>query len=293
MRKGNEGLREMLNACYKRGMKVRRIKKQSTGDGSEMVIEEFEPYKPICLANIWGMEEVLGDRCITLILEKSSRDDVMRLIEDFDEKPSILRIKSILNQDLVQLCSLFGERGYIEKWNKYVKSKYTTYTTPTTLNTYNTDTTLEFEEFLDMFNRIDGTGINGRNLELFLPLLIIGEFIGEEVFKEILKIADSLTKEKREEEMTESRDVALIEWVSTQDLNRDFRTIKWATKNFRNFLGDDETEEQWINTRWVGRALKRLGMIVDKRRMKEGIEVVLNVDKAKEKIKFFKESNAK
>jgi len=51
--------------------------------------EEFEPYKPLCLANIWGIEEVLGDRCVTIILEKSSRQDIMKILEDFDSNPRI------------------------------------------------------------------------------------------------------------------------------------------------------------------------------------------------------------
>jgi len=39
-----------------------------------MVIEEFAVYCPIAMANIRGMENVLGDRCISLILEKSSKN---------------------------------------------------------------------------------------------------------------------------------------------------------------------------------------------------------------------------
>lgn len=300
LRKGNEGVREMLNACYKKGMKVRRMKKKNTPDGTEMVVEDFEPYKPICLANIWGMEEVLGDRCITAILEKSSRNDVMRIIEDFNEKSMIIHIKSSLSTNLVQLCSFFGEKGYIYKWNKYVKSKYTAPTTLNTFTTQTTETTLykeknakscevsEFEDMLEMFNKIDETGINGRNLELFFPLLIIGDFIGDRVFNEILGVAARLTKEKREEEMVESKDIALIEFVSQLEKDGNFRTIKWITGSFRSYLGDDQPDEIWLNTRWVGRALKRLNLIIDKRRMRDGIEVTLAVDKAKDKIKYLK-----
>jgi len=288
-RKGNEGLREVLNASYKKGMKIRRMKKKKTEDGETHVVEEFEPYKPICLANIWGMEEVLGDRCITLILEKSSRKDIMRIIEDFDEKPVFHYISTTLDRVLVKLCSYFSVYGYIKKWNLYIKSKYYTLHTLTTLNTDITENTSEiekeFEEFLDIFNAIDETGINGRNLELFFPLLIIGHYISSSVFEKILQIAKSLTKEKREEEMIESKDVALIDFVSRQDFSRNYRSIKLVTNEFRLFLGDDEKDECWLNTKWVGRALKRLGLVLDKRRVGEGIEVTLAVDKAKQKIK--------
>ena len=301
-RKGNEGLRELLNACYKKGMKIRRMKQKKTPEGNEMVVEEFEPYKPICMANIWGMEEVLGDRCITTILEKSTRLDVMRIIEDFDDKPMIKYIKTGLKSNLVYLCSLFGVCRYTYKWNLYVKDKYPTLVPLTTQTTHTTQTTPpikdengldtthinEYKDLLNMFNKIDATGINGRNLELFFPLLIIGEAINENVFDNILSIASKLTKDKREEEMTESRDVALIEFISKQQLNRDYKSIKWVTNEFRRYLGDDQEDERWINTKWIGRALKRLNLIIDKRRVSDGMEITMNVNKAKEKITFMK-----
>ena len=54
-RKGGENLRELLNSAYKRGAKVKRMKQQKTESGTEMVVEEFDVYRPIVLANIWGM----------------------------------------------------------------------------------------------------------------------------------------------------------------------------------------------------------------------------------------------
>ena len=43
------------------------MKKKKTIEGEQQVVEEFEPYRPIIMANIWGMDEVLGERCIQLI----------------------------------------------------------------------------------------------------------------------------------------------------------------------------------------------------------------------------------
>lgn len=285
MRKGNEGVRELLNACYKKGMKIRRIKKVKTPEGSEMQVEEFEPYKPICLANIYGMEEVLGDRCITMILEKSERKDIMRLVEDFNNYTKLHCVKKRFTQGLVLLVSLFRENQYIIKWNSYIKYKYTNYTN----NINNTNYTPPPKEDLDMFNKIDDTGINGRNLELFLPLMIIGHFIGEDAFNTILEIASKLTKEKKGEEMVESRDVALIDWVSQQTFETGFISVKLLTKRFREYLGDKEFhEEAWINAKWAGRALKRLNLIIEKRRVRDGNEVRLDINKAKKKLAVFK-----
>ena len=57
------------------------------------------------------------------------------------------------------------------------------------------------------------------------------------------------------------------------------------TNEFRNFA--DENAE-WLNSKWFGRALKRLNLIIDKKRKRSGIEIMLNIPKAKEKIKIFK-----
>ena len=43
----------------------------------------------------------------------------------------------------------------------------------------------------------------------------------------------------------------------------------------------------WFNTRWVGRALVRNGLIKEKRRVSRGAEAILNFDKIYEKAKMF------
>lgn len=285
-RKENGGVREMLNACYKKGSTVNRMKQIKHPDGSsEQVIEEFEPYKPLCLANIWGIEEVLSDRCVTIILEKSQRQDIMKIIEDFESNLNIKLIKSSLNTILVQLCSYVDVMGGIERWNMYVKKVYTTPTTHNTLTTLTTQTTPQLE---DLFKRIDNTGINGRNLELFFPLMMMAYNISEEVLEEILETAMILNKEKRKEELTESKDVSVYDFISKLP-GADFRSIKTLTIAFRNFLGNiEDADDKWINERWFGKAIKRLNLIVDKRRMAHGNEVILNIDKARNQIEGFK-----
>ena len=285
-----QALREILNASYKKGVKIARMKKQ----GEDYVLEEFEPYKPIAMANIWGMEEVLGDRCVTLILEKSSDPRRTRLNEDFENHLIVSVVKKNISLCLVYLCSFFGKVGVLRKWNNYVNSRYEytpTYTTLTTTTTQTTSKTTEEKlqdiKLLKMFNAIHDTNINGRNLELMMPLFMISNFLSEDVFNRMLKIATEMSKERKEIEMTESRDVMLIDFISKLE-SSDFITIKKLTIDFRSFIGDDETEEKWVNPRWVGRALKRLGMVQERRRISVGVEIIPNVPKAKEKMKMFR-----
>ena len=315
-------LREVLNASYKKGITISRMRKVKTATGEGYEQEDFEPYKPIAMANIWGMEEVLGDRCVTIILEKSSDERRTRLSEDFVNNPVILSIKNRINAVLVYMCSLFGG-NILKEWNNYINERYnytTTYNTYNTLNTLNTPFTRENLEnekdktgnekngknenddfsvvkcsfsvvsvdLLDMFNRIHDTGINGRNLELMMPFIVLGKAISEEVFTKILDIATRKTKERKENEIIESKDVMLIDFISKLPQTIEFKTVRQLTVDFREFIGKEEGEDKWINARWVGRALKRLKLIKEKRRVSQGVEIIANIPKAIEKMELFK-----
>ena len=299
--KDNCGLREILNASYKKGMGIMRNKKIKTPNGEDYILEKFEPYKPVAMANIWGMEEVLGDRSITLILEKSSKSEFNMILEDFDSNPRLQDIKVRIKQILVQLCSYFGVGGTIQAWNKWVKytynytTTYTTYTTLTTLSTLNqNELENEKEEFFSMknldrnmfFESIARTGINGRNLELFMPLLLIAKQLGESWLNHILKLSETMIKERKMEEMTQSKDVSVYDFVSKQ-LNGGWEGVKPLASRFREFIAVDSEEDNWVNAKWLGRALLRLNLILEKRRLGKGVEVILNAEKAREKLKMF------
>jgi hypothetical protein len=290
-------LREYLNACYKKGGSVQRVKKAKFQGQDEWITEQFEPYKPIAMANIWGMEEVLGDRCISLILEKSNNPAKTKMVEDFSINPEFKELNELLNRISVGCEVYSASRNYIPSWNDYIRDKYTLYT----YNTYiynTTQTTQEREEkkeerreILDkaereeMFNKIDDLGIEGRNLELLLPLLFVSKFISQEVFEEMLLIGKNIMDEKKEEEFTESADVSLYDFIAHRESDLTYVPIKELTSGFKVWRG----EEEWINEVWLGRALKRLNLVVDKKRMASGVFVNVNVAKAREKLKMFKE----
>jgi hypothetical protein len=285
MRKEKAPLRELLNSCYKKGVKIQRMYKKRTVEGEKQTVEEFEPYAPVVMANIFGMEEVLSDRCITIILEKSRNPLKTKLIEDFDENSLILDLKTRLEGIQCSLCSVVTEKNNIQMWNRFLTEKYTP-NTYTTFNTLHTLTTLELKEE-EFYNKLDNSNINGRNLELIFPLLSINYFLGDERFDYSLGVLRSIVEERQGEELTESRDVALYEFIS-QQLESGFVSVKKLTNDFRNYLGEDEDEERWLNVKWVGRALRRLNLTLDKRRISSGTEVRLNTKKAYEQMAIFK-----
>ena len=108
--------------------------------------------------------------------------------------------------------------------------------------------------------------------------------INEDVFDNIIKISKEMSEKKTEEDVMESNDVSLIEFISKMSSEIEYGGYKFVHKlseEFRYFLGiRKEREQEDINPLWLGRALKRMGLVVDKRRLSSGIEVKLNIPKA-------------
>jgi len=284
-RKGNESLRELLNSAYKKGTKVKRMKKKKTLEGEEQVVEEFDVYRPIALANIWGMENVLSDRCVTLILEKSDKKEVINLIEIFeydkmttetrDLLTSISSGKGVVSVDVVSPGNIYK---IYQEWNNYIKHNYTNYINNINNIKYINNTF----PFLD-FKKLKFAGIDGRHLELTLPLVFISSLFGEE--DKIITTLKKIMDEKREEDITENMDISLFSFFSQEIENNNFVTVKQWCRRFKEFL---QSDDEWINPKWLGRALKRLNLIKERRRQKQGVEVIIDYKKAQEKIKMFK-----
>ena len=86
-----------------------RIKKKKGIEGEEQVVEEFDVFRPIVMANIWGMEEVLGDRCISIVLERSNNSKITKLVEIYESEEIFKKTKEILKK--CSLCSMLFLQG--------------------------------------------------------------------------------------------------------------------------------------------------------------------------------------
>lgn len=282
-RKGGETLRELLNASYKKGTKVKRMAQKKTLEGTTQVVEEFDIFRPILLANIWGMESVLSDRCITIILEKSSKKQVTNLVELFDQDPMVLETRKLLEE-----CSKCRCRCFLEDyraWNKFIYIIYTnTLTTLSTLTTQNQNLPLE------AFKTINSMDLNGREVELSLPLCLVANEIDPENL-EILKLSTLTLKEifqdKKEEEKDSNIDVSLYDFVATDPMfaNKKYLSLSDITQNFKDFIGVYEKE---MDSRWMARGLKRLNLIIEKKRVGKGTSVLINQEKAIKQMEMFR-----
>jgi hypothetical protein len=120
--------------------------------------------------------------------------------------------------------------------------------------------------------------------------------ISDDCLNETIEIVKGLVEEKKEDEFSESRDISFIDFISQIPQNpqkREFISLSKLTADFKEFLQEDESEDKWLNPKWTGRALKRLNLIGKKRRLTKGREVIPDIDKAAERIKFFKSEDKK
>jgi len=270
-------LRELLNTAYKKGGKVKRMKKVRGLHGEEQKVEEFDTYRPIVIANIYGMEEVLQDRCINIILEKSDDPIATRLVEDYENHPKCSEIRKKLAKAnfKCRLCRVVTSKNIYIEWNDYVKNNTKQHTTLTTLNNIKQH----------LFKKIYDSNITGRNLELTLPLFMVANEVGK--LDDFTQIITKVINERKEDDFMESRDIMLFDFVSRQEPNS-YLKIKELVTLFRETIQFDPNEEHWLNAKWLGRALKRLNLIIERRRIGTGREVVLNIEKANDKIKMFR-----
>ena len=264
--KDKQALKEILNSSYKKGQKIIRMKKIKSKIEEKFEAEELETYRPIALANIYGMEEILGDRCITRILEKSDNEKKTKIIEDYSNDEKIIKIKELIKEIKSEDKFKF-DKNIFQEWNNFIK---------------NNTKTKNFE----LFSKLKNTEINGRNLELFFPLLLIALNIEEKIFDIVLEICKNMTKEKSEKDYYESTDVKVYEFISKlKGTEKSEYFIKGLLNDFKK---EYQIDEEWTNPKWFSRELHKLNLIIEQKRESEGFYIKLNIEKAKEKLKIFK-----
>ena len=288
--KGNENLKLLLNAGYKKGTKVQRLTKKKTSEGEAQVIEEFAVYCPIAMANIRGMENVLGDRCISLILEKSSKTQITKLIENFEYDIDFQTIRGglrRLTEKFKEDSNIFGH--IFLEWNTYQKNIVNKVSNVNNVKDVNnvsrTDNIDEIDNITTLFQKIDKTNISGRDLELFLPLFIIADMCSKEIFDNLIELAKNIVKEKKESDREENKHVKLIEFIA-QSNYEGFVNTEDVAKEFSEFIGEDP---KYNTSRSVSRTLNTLKLILDKRSTGKKRQIRLNILKAQEKLLMFKD----
>lgn len=238
-------LRETINSVYKKGNKITRYIERKTINGKEYVEEHFYPFYPLGLANIHGFGDVLTDRSLQIILQRSYRPQT-KLVEDFSTNPEIEKHKEKL-----QLLNINIPQGVFSEWNNFILTGKTEL------------------QFKNLFLKINKTKLTGRPLEIFLPLFLIAEEFG--VLDILIKSSEEYMSILEGEELDNNDDL-LQRFMDSSNYEGFTPSIR-ILNDFKNSL---EEPEQYMNSKWFGRALKRLGLIKRKRWVNGKVQVELN-----------------
>ncbi|MBS7647380.1 hypothetical protein KEJ24_06055 [Candidatus Bathyarchaeota archaeon] len=231
-----EELRNLLLTGYKKGAVVYRTEKKRS---EKLVPEAFEVYSPKIVCNIEGIENVLEERCIPIIMKRGKN-------------------KAIIN----------AEPNIADPVWQQIRSRL-------------------YVLFLDYFSvvcaqsavcEVKETNVSARDLELWRPIFTLAAFFDKynpelNLLQKMINLASRTTEEKQVENITETAEFILVETLTklvTQDGYFSVRQIKETMSQ-----AYDE-EQKWLSTKWLGRALKRLGF-TEKRRVGRGVEYYLTL----------------
>ncbi len=251
--------RSILLSGYKRGgQAVYRVEKDKDTETQNTV--PFEVYGPKRLANIEGLEDVVGNRCKVTIHRRSVDNAITKNDPDI-ESPEWVTLRG-------QLCILF-----LQHW-KEVKATY------------------------DALNPGELEGLDGREFELWRPIIALAKFFDaydtakstsvtrslrtlsslSSLSDMMIKLAQDTAAQSTVENMTETGESILLQVLLGMVHGDDYVSVKTIRDKV---VSQFDEQAPWITTRWVGNILKRLGF-KDKRRVGTGYQYKLNIEGVKD-----------
>jgi hypothetical protein len=274
-RKGD--FRQLFNSGYKRGLVVYRTEK---GPNDTYVPTPYDPYSPKGLANINGLEDVLEDRCISIIMKRG-------------------RNRTIINRDVPLDDVIWVEMRdalsclYLQGWAA-VEAEYNQNQEVTNVVSVLSDVCVVKKRVQEKNNIYIA-----RIWELWKPILSIGKHIlffshtpqvnytnctnntnntELTLFEQLLDVSVDLILEKEGENTTDTGESWLLMGMLKQVVTDKYYKPKELEAAASGFV---EVLPQWFNSKWIGKALKRLGF-KEKRRCGRGVEYRLTPDTVKD-----------
>lgn len=252
--------RSILLSGYQRGgQAVYRVEKDADTEAQNTV--PFEVYGPKRIANIEGLEDVVGNRCKPTIHRRSVDNAITKNDPDIEsEEWATVR---------GQLCILF-----LQYW-KEVKTTY------------------------DALNPNELEGLDGREFELWRPIIALAKFFDaydkpekstsatrsqhspsslSSLSDMMVKLAQDMAKQSTVENLTETGESIMLQVLLGMVQGDDYVSVKTIRDKV---LAEFDEQAPWITTRWVGNTLKRLGF-KDKRRVGTGYQYKLNSAEVKD-----------
>jgi len=186
----------------------------------KQTVMKFEPFSPKALANIQGLEDVLESRCIRFIMKRTCNKEVGEREVDENDK----------------MWQILRDQLYLFSMSYWKKIK-------------------------EIYDEIDNdTELRNRDWELWKSIFAIAKFIDPNIYKEMIDFALSKTKEAKDENITENTDYLLTEVlckIALEPEESKFVAISSIKSALMEYFDD---EPKWLNNKWIGRAVRRLGL---------------------------------
>lgn len=253
--------RSLLTEGYKRSGIVFRTERRGKSERHTPV--PFEVYSPKILANIAGLDSVLEDRCIRLIMRRSN---------------NIKIINTVVKQES-------------KNWQKIRDNLFAF------ALTHYKDVRCDAEIPVEV------EGVYARELELWRPMLVLARLFSMwgvkleanevaplrqkcytstplhqskkdiSLFDIIKHLAQDEVRLRKAEEVTEARELILIQAVVGIVQSTSWYKLSDIRKAMESFYED---KQNWLNNQWISRALKRYGF-KERRRVARGVQYYLKV----------------
>ena len=209
------------------------------------------------IANIQGIEDVLEDRCVPIIMRRGRNKQIL------NAEPSLH--EPIWREIRDKLYIL-----YLEHW-KEIAEEYRALSGGSERSVGS--------ETYSILSRI-----SDRERELWNPIICLASFFdrylppSQHAFPSQLSLKQAIAefalqkiKEKQVENVTETRELVLVQTLLELVQVDGY----YKVKDIREAMAHKYDEEQkWLRSEWIGRALKRLGF-AEKRRVGTGVEYYL------------------
>jgi len=249
----NQEIRAVLLGGYKPGDYVIRCEGEKT-----IKTAYFETYCPKIIGNIQGIEDVLEDRTIPIVMMRAHNLEI--------KKREIDKSKSEWQQIRNQLY-----RFYLSKFTE-IRQIYE-------------DVSVGSVGSAGSVGVLGEGGISGREHELWSPVIALAKFFENEgvvdLYRDILDLAAQIIAEKEVENATESADMIVLDCLDYLVMEDDWYSIRQIKEETVKRYEDDPPK--WMNATWIGRCLKRFGL-KEKRRVGTGIEYRIKPEQIKDLI---------
>ncbi len=136
-------------------------------------------------------------------------------------------------------------------------------------------------------NLENDTKLISRDWEKWKPILALAKLCG--VYDEMKNFAEMKSQEHIIEDVSEQKDTLLIKCLFENVKENNYYKLSEIRMWFLQYF---ESEEKWLNSKWLGRALKRLKFL-DKRTVAGKREYFLSVEKIKDLAERFLFENYK